>query len=300
MTGVSALPDGSRAVTGSADSVLEMWDLRDGSDLGPIGKYPSWLSGVAVTPDGRLAVTDGADSTVRLWDLRRRACLWASERSVAGVGKVAITPVGKLALIGGRDSALRIWDIRTGGCIASLDDQSLWVSWIGVSAGGRFAMYPDGERVLRLWDLQTRRCIAIAHTGTYDSAFEALAGGHLAAATSQGTVGLLHCTNLPEETPIVTAVRLWLHARDRFGGEWDEDITGRCRWCGALFPVSAGILGVIGGITRDEALPEDASPCLELPEEAWETPGLLSECPKCGKPLQFNPFLVDEREWLGG
>lgn len=36
-----------------------------------------------------------------------------------------------------------------------------------------------------------------------------------------------------------------------------------------------------------------ASSYLELPKEAWDMPGLLSDCPQCGRPLKFNPFLVD-------
>jgi hypothetical protein len=36
----------------------------------------------------------------------------------------------------------------------------------------------------------------------------------------------------------------------------------------------------------------EQSPCLELPEEAWEEPGLLSYCPKCSGELKFNPFMA--------
>lgn len=32
--------------------------------------------------------------------------------------------------------------------------------------------------------------------------------------------------------------------------------------------------------------------CLELPDEAWEHPGLLGNCPKCGAELKFNPFIA--------
>ena len=38
------------------------------------------------------------------------------------------------------------------------------------------------------------------------------------------------------------------------------------------------------------------APCLALPDEAWDEPLLLSECPRCHKLLKFNPFIVDNRE----
>lgn len=55
-------------------------------------------------------------------------------------------------------------------------------------------------------------------------------------------------------------------------------------------------LDVIMGITRDANLSPDQSPCLELPDEAWEEPHLLSECPLCHKPPRFDPFIADNRE----
>ena len=40
----------------------------------------------------------------------------------------------------------------------------------------------------------------------------------------------------------------------------------------------------------------DQCPYLELPNEAWHEPRLLSECPLCHKPLKINPFILDNRE----
>ena len=55
-------------------------------------------------------------------------------------------------------------------------------------------------------------------------------------------------------------------------------------------------LDVIGGITREAGLSPGASPCLSLPDGAWEEPGLLGACPACGGELKWNPFTVDERD----
>lgn len=35
---------------------------------------------------------------------------------------------------------------------------------------------------------------------------------------------------------------------------------------------------------------------LMFPKEVWDERGLLSECPKCKRPLKFNPFIVDNRD----
>lgn len=73
------------------------------------------------------------------------------------------------------------------------------------------------------------------------------------------------------------------------------------RICSALeitarFPVNEPILEVTRAINREAGLTPDKSPSLELPDEAWDEPRLLSECPLCPKPLKFNPFIVDNRD----
>jgi len=51
-------------------------------------------------------------------------------------------------------------------------------------------------------------------------------------------------------------------------------------------------MGTIRKITKKAGLKPEQSPCLELPDEAWEDPGLLGNCPKCGEKLKFNPFIA--------
>jgi hypothetical protein len=91
-------------------------------------------------------------------------------------------------------------------------------------------------------------------------------------------------------------VRLWPWGNKDHPGHWDLAITISCLWCGQRFPVREHILETIRALNREVGIGPDDSPCLELPDEAWEEPRLLSECPLCKKPLRFNPFIVDNRE----
>jgi len=51
-------------------------------------------------------------------------------------------------------------------------------------------------------------------------------------------------------------------------------------------------LATIEEISKKAGLRPEQSPCLELPDEAWEEPGLLGNCPNCGEALKFNPFIA--------
>jgi hypothetical protein len=59
--------------------------------------------------------------------------------------------------------------------------------------------------------------------------------------------------------------------------------------------VSSSILDTIYSINHNCYIGTEDSPCLKLPDEAWEEPGLLSKCPKCNEAIRFNPFTVDNR-----
>ncbi len=71
-----------------------------------------------------------------------------------------------------------------------------------------------------------------------------------------------------------------------------QSLSVDCPLCGYRFAPSALVMATIGEITKKAGLRPDQSPCFELSDEAWEEPGLLSECPKCGEKLKFNPFIA--------
>ena len=79
VSAVAFLPDGRRALSGSYDNTLRLWDLETGETLRTFEGHTSGVSAVAVLGDGR-ALSGSDDNTLRLWDLETGATL----RHVAG------------------------------------------------------------------------------------------------------------------------------------------------------------------------------------------------------------------------
>jgi WD40 repeat protein len=72
---VAVTADGKRAVSGSYDHMLKVWDLDSGVTLRTLEGHSDAVSAVAVTPHGKRAVSGSLDRTVRVWDLDSGATL---------------------------------------------------------------------------------------------------------------------------------------------------------------------------------------------------------------------------------
>src|SRR5262249_36855731 len=69
VTSVSLSPDGKRALSGSHDRTVRLWDVETGKEVRQLTGHTDVVWAVAFSPDGRRAVSGGQDRTVRIWDL---------------------------------------------------------------------------------------------------------------------------------------------------------------------------------------------------------------------------------------
>ena len=102
----------------------------------------------------------------------------------------------------------------------------------------------------------------------------------LTAGDSRGCLYILRLTGVDFGAPRVTAAYLYRFDRKQY----DEQPSVKCESCGQRFPAPPVVLDTILDIVPHR-----------LPDEAYDEPGLLSECPHCREPLRFNPFIVDNR-----
>ena len=159
---VAVLPDGRRALSGSHDNTLRLWDLETGESRALA--RPGVVHAVAVLPDGRRALSGSHDNTLRLWDLET-----GKSRALAGhtddVTAVAVLPDGRRALSGSWDNTLRLWDLETGESRA-LAGHTGRLTAVAVLPDGRRALSSSWDNTLRLWDLETGESRAlVGHTG---------------------------------------------------------------------------------------------------------------------------------------
>jgi small GTP-binding protein len=151
-------PDGTRALSGSDDNTVRVWDVDTGQCQRVLEGHSSAVYSVAFSPDGRLALTGSEDNTARLWDVDTGRCRRVLEGHSDAVMSVGFSLDGRLALSGSHDKTARIWDVDTGQCRRVLEGHSDAVMSVGFSPDGRHALTGSLDKTARLWDLENGQC----------------------------------------------------------------------------------------------------------------------------------------------
>ena len=106
---VAALPDGKRAVSGSNDGTLRLWDLDSGAELHRFEASGEVWS-LAVLPDGERAISGGG-SAIHLWDLASGRELRQIEGHSDDIRAVALLPDGRRFVAADSAGYVRVWPI---------------------------------------------------------------------------------------------------------------------------------------------------------------------------------------------
>jgi WD40 repeat protein len=72
---VALTADGKRAVFGSFDGTLRVWDREGNQPPCDLEGHMGGVTAVALAAGGRHAVSGSHDHTLRVWDLERGSCL---------------------------------------------------------------------------------------------------------------------------------------------------------------------------------------------------------------------------------
>ncbi|RLD81546.1 MAG: hypothetical protein DRJ15_04120 [Bacteroidetes bacterium] len=324
---VAITPDGKRAVSASWDKTCILWDLNSGEALKTLKGHTSWVNAVAITPDGKRAVSASSDNTCILWDLDSGEALKTLNGHTGTVEDVAITPDGKRAVSASWETCI-LWDLNSGEALKTLKGYTskgevkvnavaitpdgkravsasntciLWdlnsgealktlkghTSDVAITADGKRAVSASGVTCI-MWDMETGKELARFTNSSHIFAVDFYSGGIFGCAISGEIFNVqAHKELLRPASGIVTARQIWNFERKCY-----MTPSANCPICGHHFSPPKSVLGTIEEITKKAGLSPEQSPCLELPDEAWEEQGLLSECPKCGEKLKFNPFIV--------
>jgi WD40 repeat protein len=159
VSAIAVLPDGKRAVSGSDDRKLKVWDMETGELIRTLEGHTGAVSAVAVLPDGKRAVSGSDDRKLKVWDMETGELIRTLEGHTGAVSAVAVMPDGKRAVSGSYDRKLKVWDMETGEVIQTLEGHTSWVSAVAVMSDGKRVVSGSDDLTLKVWDLETGEVI---------------------------------------------------------------------------------------------------------------------------------------------
>jgi tricorn protease-like protein len=153
--------DGKRAVSGSDDRTIRVWEVPTGKLLANLETSGgSEVHAVAFSHDGKYLLSAGRDRLVRLWDLDKRAPIRVFKGHTDSVRCVAFSPNGKWAVSGGDDRSLRIWDVSNGMEKGTLDGHTGPLTDVVWSSDGQKILSSSRDGTARWWDWKNQKQLA--------------------------------------------------------------------------------------------------------------------------------------------
>ncbi len=103
--------DQLRALSGSADCTVRLWDVETGRCLRVLEGHTAVVNSVAWSTDQLHALSGSGDNTVRLWDVETGRCLYVLEGHTSQVMTVAWSADERRAISGDDNGGFRIWNL---------------------------------------------------------------------------------------------------------------------------------------------------------------------------------------------
>ena len=185
---VALTPNGQRAISGSDDRTVRVWDLRRGVLERTLIGHSDWVRAVAVLRDGERLVSASDDRTLRVW----RIATGKQERSIevhAWIRALIGLPCGKRVASVSDDRAM-IWNLDVGAVESVLRDHRAEVNCIAVSSDGQILVSGGNDRSLRVWRLSQNASARVlrGHEAKVTAISVSLDGQNVFSASADGSL----------------------------------------------------------------------------------------------------------------
>ena len=151
---VTFSPDGTTALSGSADGTLILWEVATGETRHRFEGHRGAVTSVDFSPDGQMALSGSDDTTLMLWSVATGEAIRRLEGHKNGVNCVALSADTQTALSGSDDTTLILWDVASGEVLRRFQGHVNDVEGVAFALDGD-TIVSAGGNTLRMWDVES-------------------------------------------------------------------------------------------------------------------------------------------------
>jgi WD40 repeat protein len=265
-------PDSRQIITGDKDGSVRIWDAETGKKIDTLNVRTDGIEVCMFTPDGKNIVSGSRDGLIKIWNIDSNREIAKLIGNLKNTITCPLSPDGnKIALVD-KEGTIKICDVHTGSEILNLNDSTRHARFCFFTPDSSKIISFGQDNILKIWDSDTGQELAkFVCDGRVTTCSISGCGSRISLGDDLSNFYLLNLIGFIFGPPIVTGVRLWLFDIIDSAGQWDENVSVVCPFCGIRFSC----------FVPNIAKADDSR--------------LLSKCPNCGEKLKLNPFIVDNK-----
>jgi WD40 repeat protein len=148
---VAFSPDGEYLACGSADTMVRIWNKRNGSCTLLKGHTES-VECVSFSPNGKMLASGSGRWSIRLWKLQDQSHTLLEGHNAGFISAIAFSPSGLSLASGSWDCGeVRLWDTHDGRCTRTVTTRRLGHFWSVAFSPDGATLVGDGASIF-LWD----------------------------------------------------------------------------------------------------------------------------------------------------
>lgn len=135
---VDFAPDGERAVSGSRDASVRLWDLKTHEEVATWRGHRAAVWAVVFSPNGSRVASAAVDGTIIVWEVATGARLLTLTDEAEQLTALAFHPDGTQLASGSLAGTIAFWDLQTNRCSRHPKAHEGRVWSVAFSANGRW------------------------------------------------------------------------------------------------------------------------------------------------------------------
>ena len=160
ITSVAINNKGTKVISGSADTTVKLWNVRNGECIFTFEGHEDYITGVAFCKDGRKIASASEDGTLKVWDIEDRECMLTclnEERKKFTC--IAFSNDCTKLVSGSEDNHVKIWDTNKTDCISVLSGHLDFVRSAVFNHDDTLIVSGAEDKSMKLWNVATSECI---------------------------------------------------------------------------------------------------------------------------------------------